>query len=72
MSAPAMKVRPAPATTIAGDGRIGGGRVQGGRQRFGHPGTQRVDRRVVDADDGHMAVEAQVTGVLMDLAGRRS
>ena len=46
------------ATTIACDGRVGGGLRQRGRQAVDGLGAEGVDRRVVDEDDGHTAVEA--------------
>ena len=40
------------------DGRVGGRLRQRGWQRLDDLGTEGVDRRVVDSDDGHTAVEA--------------
>ena len=58
MSAPAMKVRPAAATTMAVAAGSAAACASDGRQAVDGLGAERVDRRVVDEDDGHAAVEA--------------
>ena len=63
ISAPAMKVRPAPMTMMAVDVRVGGRGFDGGLNGFGNSGAQGVHRRVVDGDDGDLFVAGQSNGV---------
>ena len=52
MSAPAMNVVPAPMSTIASAAGSLAGARDGVADAFRDAGTQRVDRRIVDGDDG--------------------
>ncbi len=56
MSAPATNVRPGAADDDRGDTVVALRRVERRGQRLGHAGPERVDGRVVDLDDEHVAV----------------
>ena len=56
MSAPAMKVRPAPITTTACHVRVGVRVVDAGHQGFRNAGAERVDRRILDVEDADAAM----------------
>ncbi len=60
MSAPAKKVRPAQATTTALTAPSSRAWLQGLGESGPHLVLQRVDWRVVDGDDGNLAVAAKI------------
>ncbi len=63
MSAPPMKLRPAPTSTTALTAGIGVGRFDGRQQAAPHVDAERIDGRVVDRDEEDVAVAGLVQDV---------